>query len=550
MFHLKKELKTFVFFMLILSCPNILAEGIQTSSTESDAGMLLDRNNRIFQQEKLQKILHSEKEKRKQGIENLEKKKEEDIKVSDVSFLLKKLEIPKSDILTEEEIVRIWEPYIEKEVTVADLYTIVQKINELYQEKGYLVCRAVLPAQKIQNGLVNILLIEGKTGDIIIQGNHSTREKYIRERIPLEKDRVSNFKELDRSLTRFNLTNDSPIQINMASGKVPGTTDYFVQIYEPKRQQFFVFADNLGQKNTGELRWRLNYINNSVTGNRDQLSLTSLVTEGTASLSSFYTFPVSKKGTKISLQHSVGKLKHIQGALKHKITGNSYSYGVGIVHPILVHEKNKVELSLDWVKQRTVTDLLKLKWVNNRLSKYTAGIGISHYEEDSVFYTKQNITKGKFIPISGDARNYTKYDMFLIYQKNLKYNTLVTLKMAGQYSLSKKLPSVEQIYAGGAYNVRGYPENFMGAEHGVFFNAELSKLVENKGEFFVFLDGASLHGESAWQENRIFSSGFGYKIRFLEKNNIAVSMAFPWKKKINSISVDSNRIYITINHEF
>ena len=140
--------------------------------------------------------------------------------------------------------------------------------------------------------------------------------------------------------------------------------------------------------------------------------------------------------------------------------------------------------------------------------------------------------------------------MFLMYQKNLKYHTLATLRMAGQYSLSKKLPSVEQIYAGGAYNVRGYPESFMGAEHGIFFNIELSKLVENRGEFFAFLDGASLHGESAWQENRIFSSGFGYRVRFLEKNNIAVSMAFPWKKKINSISVDSNRIYITINHEF
>ncbi|MDK4509876.1 BamA/TamA family outer membrane protein [Fusobacterium necrophorum] len=549
MFQLKKALKILL-FLSIFNSSSVFAEEVGILSTELDSGILTDRNNKIFQQEKLQRTLKYEKEKRKQGIENLEERKEEDIKVSDVSFLLKKMEIPKSDILTEQEMERIWESYIEKEITITELYTIVQKINELYQEKGYLVCRAVLPAQKIQNGIVNILLIEGKTGDITIQGNHSTREKYIKERIPLEKGKISNFKELDRSLTRFNLTNDSPIQVNMTSGKVLGTTDYFLQIYESKRQQFFTFADNLGQKNTGELRWGISYINNSVTGNRDQLSLTSLVTEGTASLSSIYTFPVSKKGTKVSLQHSLGKLKHIQGALKHKITGNSYSYGIGIVHPVLVDEKNKIELSLDWGRQRTVTDLLKLNWVNNRLSKYTAGIGISHYEEDSIFYTKQNITKGKFIPISGDEKKYTKYDMFLMYQKNLKYHTLATLRMTGQYSLSKKLPSVEQIYAGGAYNVRGYPESFMGAEHGIFFNIELSKLVENKGEFFVFLDGASLHGESAWQENRIFSSGFGYRLRFLEKNNIAVSMAFPWKKTINSISVDSNRIYITINHEF
>lgn len=224
--------------MLILSCSNIFAEGIQSSSTESDARMLIERNNRMFQQEKLQKTLHSEKEKRKQGIENLVPKEEEDRKVSNISFVLKEIQVLKSEILTEQEIAEITNPYIEKEITTSELYTVVQKINELYEKKGYMVCRAVLPAQRIQNGVVQILLVEGKTGDITIVGNRSTREEYIRERLPLEKGKISNFKELERDLTRFNLTNDSALQVNMSSGKTPGTTDYSVEIYEPERQQF------------------------------------------------------------------------------------------------------------------------------------------------------------------------------------------------------------------------------------------------------------------------------------------------------------------------
>ena len=550
MFRLKKGLKTFFFFMLILSCSNIFAEGIQSSSTESDARMLIERNNRMFQQEKLQKTLHSEKEKRKQGIENLVPKEEEDRKVSNISFVLKEIQVLKSEILTEQEIAEITNPYIEKEITTSELYTVVQKINELYEKKGYMVCRAVLPAQRIQNGVVQILLVEGKTGDITIVGNRSTREEYIRERLPLEKGKISNFKELERDLTRFNLTNDSALQVNMSSGKTPGTTDYSVEIYEPERQQFFAFADNLEQKNTGEGRLGVNYTNTSVTGNRDQLSVTGLVTEGTASISSYYSFPIYKKGTRIVLQHSVGKLKHTQGALKDKITGRSYSYGIGVLHPIWVRENGKVELSFDWIRQKTITDLLGLQWVNNTISKYIVGLGISHYEEDSIFYTKQNISKGKFIPISGQEKNYTKYDVFLMYQRNLKYNTMATLRLTGQYSLTKDLASVEEFYVGGAYNVRGYPESFIGAEHGLSFNAELEKSFEKIGGLFVFSDGASLHGESAWKENKIFSLGFGYKFTFRGKSNIALSMAFPWKKKVNGIQVDSNRIYLTINHEF
>jgi len=551
MFQLRKELQTLLFFVLLFSGPTIFANEINTVSTESDAGMLIDRNNRIFQQEKLQKILHHEKEKRNQEIKKIEEeKKENGENVSDVSFVLTKIQTQKSDILTKSEIARITEEYIKREITTTDLYTMVQKINALYEEKGYVVCRAILPAQRIQNGVVQILLIEGKTGNVTIEGNHSTREKYIRDRIPLERNKISNFKELDKSLTHFNLTNDSPIQLNMLSGKIPGTTDYVMEIYEPKRQQFLVFTDNFGQKNTGEVRLGLNYTNNSVTGNRDQLSVTGLLTEGTASLSSFYSFPIYKRGTKVVLQHSIGRLKHTKGALKHKITGGSYSYGIGILHPVLVRENNKVELSLDWSRQKTITNLLGLKWVNNTINKYILGLGISHYEEDSVFYWKHNLSKGKFIPISGLEKNYTKYDSFLIYQKNLKYNTMATLRIAGQYSLTKDFPSVEQFYVGGAYSVRGYVDSFMGAEHGVTFSTEFSKFLQEKGEIFAFLDGASLHGESAWEENKLFSSGFGYRLTFREKSNVALSIAFPWKRKINGIKVDSNRIYLTINHQF
>lgn len=100
-----------------------------------------------------------------------------------------------------------------------------------------LSCR--IACTKIQNGIVNILLIEGKQ-EILQFKEIIPLEKIHQRKNSLRKGKISNFKELDRSLTRFNLTNDSPIQVNMTSGKVLGTTDYFLQIYEPKRQQFLL----------------------------------------------------------------------------------------------------------------------------------------------------------------------------------------------------------------------------------------------------------------------------------------------------------------------
>ena len=123
MLYLRKVLRI-LFGVLIFNSFNIFAEEIGTLSAELDTGMLLDRNNKIFQREELQRTLKHEKKKHKHGIENLEEKKEEEVTVSDISFLLKAFEISKSEILTEEEIAKICKPYIEKEVTTAELYSL------------------------------------------------------------------------------------------------------------------------------------------------------------------------------------------------------------------------------------------------------------------------------------------------------------------------------------------------------------------------------------------------------------------------------------------
>ena len=65
---------------------------------------------------------------------------------------------------------------------------------------------------------------------------------------------MANINTLNKDLLIFNATNDVQLRLVMQPGKAPGTTDYVIEAYEPKKQNWTVFTDNAGSYSTGE--WR------------------------------------------------------------------------------------------------------------------------------------------------------------------------------------------------------------------------------------------------------------------------------------------------------
>lgn len=102
---------------------------------------------------------------------------------SDLSFELTKVVFSDSEILTQEELAAITTDYVGKAVTVKDLYAIVNRVNQLYADKGFLT-RAFLTEQLIVGGVVKITPLEGRTGKVTVSGNKHTRESFIWNSLP------------------------------------------------------------------------------------------------------------------------------------------------------------------------------------------------------------------------------------------------------------------------------------------------------------------------------------------------------------------------------
>ena len=85
------------------------------------------------------------------------------------------------------------------------------------------------------------------------------------------------------------------MRVQLQAGELPGTTDYILNIYEPKKHQFSIFTDNSGSETSGEYRGGISYINNSLFGYRDQLSITGMGSDGTQSGAIAYSIPITKR---------------------------------------------------------------------------------------------------------------------------------------------------------------------------------------------------------------------------------------------------------------
>ena len=217
----------------------------------NDPGAQLQRSREELERQKIAEQIAEDERNRKAKVENQDEATSNE-ETPALEFQLQKINFDDSEILTAEELNNIAQDYLGKSVTLQNLYELVEKINALYQEKGFLTCRAFLPPQTIHAGEVQIRLVEGKTANVAISGNKHTRESFLRNTFKLKSGEVTNTQKLNRKLQHFNGTSDAQARLLMKAGANFGETDYEIVLYEPNNQSLTFYADNAGYETSGK----------------------------------------------------------------------------------------------------------------------------------------------------------------------------------------------------------------------------------------------------------------------------------------------------------
>ncbi|WP_303839128.1 ShlB/FhaC/HecB family hemolysin secretion/activation protein [Selenomonas ruminantium] len=516
------------------------------------AGMQMERDRRDIEREQVREQIAEDEAARKSQVEQGEASSSENAD-TEIHFELKKVEWNPSAILTQEELQAVTEAYIGRQITAKDLLEMTDKITALYREKGYMTCGAVLN-RRIHDGVAKVRLVEGRTENVSVSGNRSTRENYITGRLGLKPGEIANIAKLNKDLRWFHGTNDIQLRVVIKPGAAEGTTDYEIIALEPQNQTVTLYLDNDGYDNSGRWRQGIFYAMRSLSGYRDALRGSFIRSQGTKAWTMGYSIPLSQRGMRLDLNYSGNRTKITNGELKKLgVRGKAQSFSLNWRVPFYITAHSRHETGLQYIYQTSKTDwgYGSVSWTDDKINRVIPYVSFTHYGNSSVFYHKHSFVFAKRRDIDGNSDSANLYRLSSFWQKRYGGGQFWQARLEGQWSSEDNLASSDRFFIGGVTSVRGYEEGFIGGPKGMTANLEYHVPLDKARRFslFPFVDWGTISGVTGMEHRTLLSAGLGLEARYKQLYS-TLSVGFPIKKDFYETSVDSTRVDFSLSATF
>lgn len=456
------------------------------------------------------------------------------------TVFINKINASSSSILSEDELNNLKANYLNKKLSIDDINSMLVEINNLYKKKNFITAKAILPAQTIKGGILNIELIEGKIGKVVIEGNKYTRESYIADKFSQKHGDVFNIKKLEQDIIHFNNDNDVKLKGKIKAGEAFSQTDIYLKAYEPNPFHFIPTFDNTGRESIGILKGGIAIAHDSLFGYRDKLTIGTSLARGTTVAYANYGIPVGNKGTRINSIYSYNHIKIIKGDFEPlKVTGDSFLYGLNISQPLITNKSVKLygDVGINFKESTTYFD--KFKTQDTPLRTLNTGLSADINDKYGVWHTVHNFSTG--VKMLGGHKSFFKYEGNMYRVQRLPKGIIGLFRASTSLSPNDNLPSTEQFQVGGSSTVRGFSEGLLIGNSGYYTSLEFIVPLDFLPESFckiplkkvikgnVFIDhGAAYPYKSdnrpANQYDYLTSAGIGLRINFSDY----ISGVFNW----------------------
>jgi len=443
------------------------------------------------------------------------------------TFVLKEVHFDKSQFLSDSDLAAIAQAYIGKEVSFADLQHITEAVDALYDKAGIVTASAVLPPQRIADGIVHIALIEGRLGKVDVKDSSYTNNNYILSRVPLQSGEVINVPSLQNELIYFNKTNDIQLNAAVQPGSAFGLTDVQLSVHEPPKNTLELIIDNEGNESTDRNEGGLYFQRVGTLGIDDRFTLYATGSPGGINANASYTVPFDVYGGRVGGSYSQNHIEIVQGALSGKdVTGAFQTTALNLSHPLWVNEQWL--LTADGSLSDTQSDNLVSNTItsSDAVDKATTGLTLTALGSDYSLSLGQHIALARVSDEVADSRHwFSVYNGTLLGTKTLWLGITGEVNAAWQYTSAHNLPGDQLFLAGGPTSVRGYEPGAIAGDGGYYFGAELHHDVPfffPKLDGFMFFDKGAVHSLSTPHLDVAATGvGFNWNVQAITINLIA-----------------------------
>ncbi len=375
-------------------------------------------------------------------------------------------------------------PYVNRAIKSEELLTLRDRLTLHYVNNGYINSGAVIPDQKVADGIIHIHIIEGRLTDIAVEGNGWLRSGYISKRLALGAGPPLNVKDLQE---RLQILLQSPLieRINseLGPGDRLGEAVLKARVKRGIPYQLGLVVDNRLSPSIGDVRVLLQGSLSNITGWGDTLTAQGDFAEGLEDdVSVNYSLPINAYDTTFALLFDRSNANVVEDPLDVlDIESETQTIGIRLSHPFYRTPRQQFMMGLGLDRRSSKTFLggeprgfsvgvsedgesdvtvirLSQDWLSRSPSQVIAARSIFSIGIDALGATinESEDPDGRFLAWLGQfqwARRMGDTGSQLIFRTDV------------QLAKDPLLP-LEKFAVGGAHSVRGYRQNLLVRDQG------------------------------------------------------------------------------------
>lgn len=399
-----------------------------------------------------------------------------------------------------------------KQLTLTQLDELAARITGYYHSHGYPLARAIIPAQTIRDGVLNIEVIEARYGKIKLDNSSRVYDPLLQDTLALlQSGQAISQQEMDQVLL---LASDIPgVSVNaiLKPGEAIGTSDLQVETSSTPAVIGRVSMDNFGNRYTGKARaaGSVSFINPLRHG--DVLSAYVLSSgKGMSYGRASYESLLNGKGTRLGGSYSA--VHYVLGDTLAALNGHGTAQVASLwaKHP-LVRSRDTSLYGQFQYDRKQLRDRIDTSALRTDRHLGNSVLSLSGDLRDTLLSGGINIwslgwTSGRvgFDDTSAQANDaataktqgrFSKWNANFSRLQGLTAANTLYFYVAGQWS-NANLDSSEKMTVGGPYSVRAYDMGAASGDAGYQFTAEfrrdLGRALQGQWQAMVFVDSANV----------------------------------------------------------
>jgi hemolysin activation/secretion protein len=441
-------------------------------------------------------------------------------------------------IVTEAEAQAVLIPFNNRKLTLAQINEAASAIADLYQSKGR-IAQAVVPPQEIKDGMVEIKVIEGRIGAIIIEPAFEEDPPRLKSEVSTKFMAHSNpvgglvdLNGLERSLSLISEIPGVRAEGSLEPGKADGLTDVRVKVDELSRISGRAELTNYGSSSTGSGQAVLSLGLNDLMGIGDAGTIDIIGSTGSIFAQARYFIPGNYDGLRVGIGASTLSYNTLSQYTPLGTPSASGTANIGGFYSTYALERtarsnktvsfnleNKAYINYGPSQDSTLANQGKQETQNYSINSATLGLQGNQFIGNASLVWSASAVYGSLhinnsIQAAQDSGNlnniplgvvqkcssvacpygqntsggYGKILLASYFNKPLPLNkTNLLFSFNGQLA-NKNLNSAEQFYLGGPYGVRAYPVSQGGGAQGGVASIELKHAYTDDFKFGAFFD--------------------------------------------------------------